>query len=147
MGSHEPRIDAFKLAAQRGEVSGTVDPARLPRLEEQVAEEGGRVHWRVRGGDDGQGRPALALTVEGEVPMTCQRCLCTMRQRVAQETLLLIARDEADMVRLDEATECEVVLAAAPIEALTLVEDELLLSLPFAPRHEEECEADDAARS
>lgn len=146
MASDQPRFDAFKLAARGGELAGTIDPSALPRLDDRVAETGGSVAWRIRGGDDGQGRPALTVTVEGEVPMTCQRCLRTMRQLVAQRTTLLIARDEAEMVRLDETSESEVVLASAPLEALDLVEDELLLSLPFAPRHEHGCAADAAAR-
>ena len=146
MGSQETRFDAFKLVARGGELTGTIDPALLPRLGEQVADEGGSVAWRIRGGDDGQGRPALTVTVEGDVPVTCQRCLRTMRQPVAQETVLLLARNEAEVVRLDEASEREVILASAPIEALAVVEDELLLSLPFAPRHEQGCGADAPAR-
>jgi uncharacterized protein len=146
MGRQETRFDAFKLVARGGELSGTIDPALLPRLGEQVADEGGSVAWRIRGGDDGQGRPALTVTVEGDVPVTCQRCLGTMRQPVAQETVLLLARNEAEVVRLDEASEREVLLASAPIEALAVVEDELLLSLPFAPRHEQGCGADAPAR-
>ena len=142
MGSQETRFDAFKLAARGGELSGTIDPVRLPRLGDQVVAEGGSVAWRIRGGDDGQGRPALTVTVEGDVPVTCQRCLGTMRQPVAQETVLLLARNEAEVVRLDGASDCEVILAAAPVEALAVVEDELLLSLPFAPRHEQGCAAD-----
>jgi uncharacterized protein len=51
-----------------------------------------------------------------------------------QQTELLLARDAADLARLD-ADEQEAVLATAPLDALTLVEDELLLSLPFAPCH------------
>ena len=42
---------------------------------------------------------------------------------------------------LDDDDEHEVVLAEAPLEALTLVEDELLLTLPFVPR----CERADCA--
>jgi uncharacterized protein len=146
MGSQEPRFDAFKLAVRGGELSGSIDPAHLPRIGDRIAREGGSVAWRIRGGSDGQERPALTLTIEGEVPVTCQRCLGTMLQRVSQETLLLLARNESEMLRLDDASECEVVLAAAPLDAHELVEDELLLSLPFAPRHEKDCGADAATR-
>jgi len=141
MGSQEARFDAFKLAARGGELAGAIDPATLPRVGGRVADEGGSIAWRIRGADDGQGRPALLVTLEGEVPVSCQRCLGTMSQRVAQQTVLLLARDEAEVVRLDDASEHEVLLASAPVAALDLVEDELLLSLPFAPRHEQECEA------
>ncbi len=40
---------------------------------------------------------------------------------------------------LDEVSEHEVVLANAPLDPVALVEDELLLTLPFAPRHEASC--------
>ena len=147
MGSQATRFDAFKLVARGGELSGTIDPMRLPRLGDQVAAAGGSIAWKIRGADDGHGRPALTVTVEGDVPVTCQRCLGTMRQRVAQETVLLLARNEAEVVRLDEASEHEVILASAPVEALAVVEDELLLSLPFAPRHEQGCGADAPPRN
>ncbi|HEX4883906.1 MAG TPA: YceD family protein, partial [Casimicrobiaceae bacterium] len=69
----------------------------------------------------------------------CQRCLAPVDVPVGQATLLLLARDEADLVRLDEASEHEVVAAREPLDPLVLVEDELLLTLPFAPRHEGDC--------
>jgi uncharacterized protein len=147
MGNQATRFDAFKLVARGGELSGTIDPMRLPRLGDRVAEAGGSIAWRIRGTDDGHGRPALTVTVEGDVPVTCQRCLGTMRQRVAQDTVLLLARNEAEVVRLDEASEHEVILASAPVETLAVVEDELLLSLPFAPRHEQGCGADAPPRN
>ncbi len=57
-GQPANQVDAFKLAARGGELSGTIDPVRLPRLGDQVAAEGGSVAWRIRGGDDGRdGRP------------------------------------------------------------------------------------------
>jgi uncharacterized protein len=54
---------------------------------------------------------------------------------VSQHTELLLAHDEAEMARLDNDSELEVVLAQGPLDPLTLVEDELVLATPFAPRH------------
>ena len=62
-----------------------------------------------------------------------------------QTTTLLLARDNAELVQLDQSSEHEVVLADAPLDPVALVEDELLLSLPFAPRHEDECASERAA--
>lgn len=135
------RLDAFRLAATGGEVRGEVDPATLERLAERVAGPGGSLAWRVRGTADEEGRPALAVEVTGRVPLTCQRCLGVLHAEVDQSTLLLLARDEAEFVRLDEASGHEVVDARAPLDAAVLVEDELLLTLPFAPRHEDGCAA------
>ena len=61
-----------------------------------------------------------------------------MRQR----TVALLARSEAEGDALDAGSDEEVLVAAEPLDALKLVEDELLLSLPYAPTHADgECAA------
>ena len=132
------RFDAFKLCAGDETIAGKLDAARLPRLADRIAGGAGEaeVAWQLKGGHDAQLRPALTLSLEGTVPLLCQRCLQPLFERVSQRTELLLARDEAELARLD-AEEVEVVLAHSPVDAQTLIEDELLLSLPFAPRHEE----------
>jgi uncharacterized protein len=79
----------------------------------------------------------LAIEIEGSVPLTCQRCLDDFEWPVAQRTEVLLAHDERELALLDADSSAEVVLAGAPVTTLTLVEDELLLALPFAPRHPE----------
>lgn len=133
------RFDAFRLAGSAGQVSGRLDPATLERLADRVFVPGASVDWTIRGTTDEQGRPAIRVSIAGTVPLTCQRCLGVVTWPVEQSTLLLLARDEAEMVRLDEASEHEVTTARDPLAAVTLVEDELLLTLPFAPRHEDGC--------
>ena len=74
---------------------------------------------------------------DGSVPLECQRCLQPFAWPVAQRTTLLLARDERELARLDDGDdEHEVILAEAPLERVTLIEDEVLLALPFAPRCE-----------
>lgn len=141
----QARFDAFKLAERGESLSGEVDASVLGRLVDRVvaAPEGRsqRLHWTVEGGRDEKGRPRLTLNLDGAVFMTCQRCLRPLEQVIAQDTDLLLARDEAALIALD-AEESEVVLANAKLDVLSLVEDELLLSLPFAPRHAQgECVA------
>jgi len=130
-----------------------VAPAALERVEDRLFDEadenanaGDRpIEWSIRGGADAQGRPALTVSIEGLVPLQCQRCLGRLDLPVSQSTTLLLARNDAELVQLDEASEQEVVLANAPLDAVALVEDELLLTLPFAPRHETLCEEAGAA--
>ena len=139
------RFDALKLAERGEKVAGEVESTGLPRLADCVVRPEGadhaRIGWSIAGGRDAQGRPALTLDLDGRLFVLCQRCLRPLAIPVVQQTELVLARDETDLARLD-ADEQEVVLAAAPLDALTLVEDELLLSLPFAPRHaKDECTA------
>ena len=141
----EGRFDGFGVAARQAVIAGQVDAAALPRVADVLAEEGGRanVDYRITGSTDAGGRPALEVSLSGAVTLTCQRCLRPFAWPVAKSTLLLLARDERELVRLDEEDhEHEVLLAAAPLDPVALVEDELLLTLPFAPRcPEAECPA------
>ena len=137
------RFDAFRLAASRGEISGSIEPDRLERLADRVESTegpGGRIEWAIRGAADEQGRAAINVSIEGTVALQCQRCLGVLEQPVAQSTMLLLARNDADLVHLDDVSGHEVVLASGPLDPVALVEDELLLTLPFAPRHETGCE-------
>ena len=131
-------FDAFDLVLRRATVAGSVNAAALPRAADRLAPEGGAadVSWRIAGIADALGRPALEIRLDGVVPLVCQRCLQPFAWPVAQCTLLLLARNERELAVLDDDDEHEVVLADAPLDALTVAEDELLLTLPFAPRCE-----------
>ena len=129
-------FDAYKLVAQRLGLEGVVDAVGLPRVADQLAEGAADVAWRISGTTDALGRPALEVSLDGAVMLECQRCLRPFAWPVAQRTLLLLARDEREQARLDADDQHEVVAAAAPLEARALVEDELLLTLPFAPHCE-----------
>jgi uncharacterized protein len=144
----EGRFDGFGVAARQAVIAGQLDAAALPRVADLLAEdvsEGGQanVEYRITGSADAGGRPALAVSLSGAVPLTCQRCLRPFRWPVEQSTLLLLARDVRELALLDDDDhEHEVLLAAAPLDPVALVEDELLLTLPFAPRcPEAECPA------
>lgn len=137
----EVRFDAFQLARQGGRIAGTFDARDLPNVEDSLAPGEDRVPiaWTIVGGASAEGRAALSIEIEGSVPLECQRCLGRIDWPVSQATEVLLAGDGKEMARLDEASESEVILADRPLEPATLVEDELVLTLPFAPRHEGEC--------
>jgi uncharacterized protein len=97
-----------------------------------------QIAWRIEGSTDAVGRPALTIEIKGAVPLTCQRCLGEFEYPVDQRTSVLLARDERELAALDGDSDAEVVLAGTPVEPLALVEDELVLALPFAPRHPED---------
>jgi uncharacterized protein len=129
------KFDAFRLSRERGVVEGEVDAVALPRVADRLVEGAAPVRWRIAGTTDALGRPALAVELEGVLPLECQRCLGVYQWPVAQRTELLLAHSDAEMAALDNATELEVVLARGPLDPVALVEDELVLATPFAPRH------------
>lgn len=137
----ETRFDAFKLAARASSVSGSLDARRLPNVADSLApgDDPVPIAWTIEGRRSAEGRPAISIDIEGDVPLVCQRCLARMAWPVSQGTEVLLAHDEDELATLDAETDGEVILADRPLDAATLVEDELVLTLPFAPRHEGEC--------
>ena len=138
-------FDAFDVARRGATLSGTADVARMPRIADRLAEgmEAGAsgdaavVGWRITGTGDAQGRPALDIELHGMAPLECQRCMQPFPWRVDQHTTLLLARNERELVVLDaDEDTLEVILADGPQETMTLIEDEVLLALPFSPRCE-----------
>lgn len=150
-GRRSGAFEAYDLVRRQATIAGTADVASMPRALDRLAVDetadetaggGAKVSWRITGATDGSGRPALEIELRGSVPLECQRCLQAFAWSIAQHTTLLLARDERELAMLDEVDDThEVVLAAAPLDAPTLIEDEVLLALPFAPRcGEPECE-------
>jgi uncharacterized protein len=131
------RFDAIRLARERNVIEGSVDPNALSRLAEQLTGPGS-VAWRVEGTSDPAGRPALRIGLRGSVTLECQRCLDDFAWLVDVTTEVLLARDDAELAALDADSSLEVVLADGPLDPLALVGDELVLALPFAPRHPDE---------
>jgi uncharacterized protein len=142
-------FDAFDLVLRQATLAGTADVASMPRAADRLADAPGvdasdavagdsaDVSWQITGTVDALGRPALDIRLDGTVPLECQRCLQAFSWPVAQGTTLLLARDERELAVLDDGDDVhEVILAAAPQDVLTLIEDEVLLALPFAPRCE-----------
>ena len=132
------RFDAFRLARERGSLAGSVDATTLPRLTDRVIGAPAPIDWRIEGTADAMGRLALAVLLEGTVTLECQRCLGPLEFAISQRTQLLLAHDEAETARLDAESDAEVLLAETALDPQTLIEDELVLALPYVARHPEE---------
>jgi len=110
--------------------------AEFPRLAREFTQ--GQLFCRVAGDMDAQRRSRLRIVVRGEVVLTCQRCMGELPHTVDIDRTVYLARDEAQVERLDEALglEGEAILAGERLNLVELVEDEVFLGLPLVPRHE-----------
>jgi len=112
--------------------------AAFPRLAHEFTQ--GTLFCRVVGRVDQRGSLSLQLSVSGEVELSCQRCLGSMPYKVEVERTLYLARNEAEMERLDALPDSDAIQAGESLNLVDLVEDEVLLSLPLATMHAEgEC--------
>jgi uncharacterized protein len=148
-----PFIDSLDFARNGKQLSGELPVAELPRLLDALETPEGVLHYTVQGGVDKQGIYFLDVGVVGLCRLRCQRCLNGMDYPVRIDTRLLL-RDQASLDALDDVVadgkeeEFDSILADTHLNVLDLLEDEILLSLPIAPKHElGTCQATDGKNS
>lgn len=133
-----PVIDGFEFARSGSRLSGDWPAREFRRLREALYGAEGMLHYDLRGLPVEQGRPALRLSVAGRLQLICQRCLGPLEYEVQAETLLLLFAQEAELAGLPVEVEGpERIVAQREMPVLELVEDEVLLAVPYAPRHEQ----------
>lgn len=131
-----PLIDSLDFARNGQQINGEVPVAELPRLLDMLENTQGILRYTVRGGVDKQGNPLLDISMAGSCRLRCQRCLSGMEYPLQLDERLLL-RDQASLDVLDdEEEEFDSILAESQLDVLNLLEEEILLSLPIAPRHE-----------
>lgn len=134
-------IDGMQLAKSGGRLSGELRadefPDMLPRLADILSRESPPVQYRLSGGMKAR-RPVLRLEVRATVSLTCQRCLEVYAEELRLDREYPLARDEAELSRWERDEPLMEALVANPkMPVMALIEDEILLSLPFVPRHPE----------
>jgi uncharacterized protein len=135
---HVPVIDGFEFARSGARKSGDWRVEDFPRLRDELYAAEGTLHYSLQGLAEEQGRPALRMKVEGTLQLKCQRCLGPLDFDLCSEAQLLLFEDELELAALAvdaEGPEC--IVAQREMRVLDLVEDEVLLALPIAPRHEQ----------
>jgi uncharacterized protein len=134
--AHQPVIDGFEFASAGTTQQGTLPLAALPRLRDMLADEIGQVAYTVSGVRDERGRPALRVKVRGTLPLRCQRCLEPMAFEVLTDVTLVLAATLAEIhAEPADAHAPDRVVAGKEMALRELIEDELILAVPYAPRH------------
>ena len=133
-----PLIDGFEFAAAGASQQGGWPVGEFPRLRGLLHDESGAVEYELRGSIDVHGRHRLALQLTGTLRLTCRRCLEAVDVPVREQTVLWLARSQAEIDSQPLAAEGDDrVVASREMAVRDMVEDELLLALPYAPRHED----------
>ncbi|ANN66215.1 YceD family protein [Bordetella bronchialis] len=147
-------IDAFEFARLGKEASGSLPLARFGRAAQglplQPRDETGLVHWSVRGETGKQGEPLLHLHVRATPLLVCQRCMEPFVYPIDAHASLHLVKSEAELddglddghgmgdggveAAIDDAP--EKVVGSRRFDLLEQIEDELILNIPYVPRHE-----------
>ncbi|NOV27446.1 DUF177 domain-containing protein [Cupriavidus necator] len=145
-------LDLFAMCRKGESLAGDVAVRDLPRIlaettaqapasapDETLAYTGTGF---VREEAAGPGAPVaqrlfLDVTVQGRMWLDCQRCLAPYAQPIDTATRFEVVESEeaADAAPVDD-DEVDVIAGSKRFSLLELIEDEVLLALPVAPKHD-----------
>ena len=128
-------IDSLDFARHGRELHGVVPVAEMPRLQDVLVEPVGEIAYVLRGLQGRDGNLVLELELNGLLQLVCQRCLQRLTYPVELlSRLILIADSELDE-SVDDGSEIDSIPADKHLDVFALFEEEVLLHLPFAPKH------------
>ena len=131
-------IDSVEFARAQQQLHGSLAVAGLKRLEDILFDTQGVVNYALRGAVDERNRPQIELRISGPLHLQCQRCLERLDYELdVTNTLLVVPHGVPVDADVDDPEAPDVVETGPELDVAALIEDEVLLSLPLAPRHPE----------
>jgi len=133
-------IDSMAFAREGRAIVGDRPVSSFERLAKVVVADSGDLKFEVTGfhdRDQDQDAFYLDIVASGSLMLRCERCLEAMSWPFEVEGRLLLVPPGQPLPdeELDEEG-FDPIHASRTLEVLPLIEDEVLLALPFAPRHE-----------
>ena len=130
-------VDSAAFARDAGELRGTIGLARLSRLHHALLDQSGEVAFALKGVLSPEQKPLLQLEVTGSLNLPCQRCLGQFNWKFESKRIFeLVPPGQMLSDPADEAQEVEQIFADPKLDVIGLVEDEIILCMPMAVRHE-----------
>ena len=130
-------IDSQAFARQAGSLQGELPIVSLTRVLDLLVDSAGVLSYRVEGRLGPRNRSQLVLEVDAVLSLCCQRCLEPIAYPVKVRSVLEFVADEEELTQEeieDDSKDC--LPAQDEFDVLTLIEDEVILALPVAPRHD-----------
>ena len=152
------RFDLMRFARDRQQIQGAFGLMSAKRLLEDLpkqtvvknlagvpADSSGVIWFELAGHCDVGRSPQVRLKVQAKLAWICQRCMQPMWQWVNESVLFDVVRRERP---INQNTEGEPLDSDVPEELVTdpafdlcaLIEDQLILALPYVPKHDS-CES------
>jgi uncharacterized protein len=135
-------LDVYRFAEEAAEAGRTEPLGRFARLaaETDVGAAERPVRWQARGElvNPHHVHPQvwLHLQAEATLPLICQRCLHPVDVPLNVDRAFRFVADEATAAAQDDDAEEDLLALSRNFDLRELIEDELLMEMPVAPRHE-----------
>jgi uncharacterized protein len=149
-----PTVDVFEFARRGQLIEGVLSVNRLDRLLEDVPEQPfaelialeqppqhpGSVKYSLQGRRSKVGKLKLVVKIQSLLLLECQRCLGDLLFPVDRQTVFELVVRESDLDQGDlediDLDAPEKIMGSPTFNLLDLVEDEMILEVPYVPRHD-----------
>ncbi len=132
------RVDPWRLAEQEETLEGRMKVGSLPRLSPLLADANGEAAFVLTFAKDRQHRLIIALKVDADLTIECQRCLGPMVKTISSSTRFARVRGLMEAEQLPKDLDPLVLEDGQYLVIAELVEDELILGIPTSPRHDDQ---------
>ncbi len=133
-------VNNLEIARKQNLVEGEIDLAFLERLSAMIVNAGDKpekVHYQLSGSQNKFHLPSLHLSIDTVLTVKCQRCLESMQLDLSLHYDYVLS--EAEPEEFDGDEEVDWLEISPKMNLNNLIEDELLLAIPFAPAHDYDC--------
>ena len=129
-------INSLAFARDAGSLQGELPIASLTRVLDMLVDSAGNLSYRVEGRMSSRNRPQLLVNLDGVLSVCCQRCLEGIDYPLEVRRVLEFVNEEELTQEEIEDDSKDFLPAQSELDVLALIEDEIILDLPSAPRHE-----------
>ena len=130
-------INSLAFARDAGSLQGELLIASLARVLDMLVDSAGCLSYRIVGKMSSRNRPQLVLQLDGVLSVCCQRCLERIDYPLEVRRVLEFVKDEEELTQEEiEDDSLDFLPAQSEFDVFALIEDEVILDLPSAPRHE-----------
>lgn len=136
LGTEKRFVDALGLARAGESRSGECDLSELARFCQDLPVQAGKVQWQVQGEYNAAGQAFLSVQAQTVALLECQRCLSLFELPLLVSNRLELVRNNTALEGDDAPDAVERIVGSSRFDLLALIEDELILVLPYVPRHD-----------
>ena len=141
--SHKPAasVDVWQLARKGDTLQGRTALGGCARWLEGLPGQPAQrnVDWSLSGETDSLGQHFMVLRAQAVVTLECQRCLTLFDLPLRVETRVQLVQNEEELEAEgaeDDPDAPDRLPGSTHFDVQELVEDELILALPYVPKHE-----------
>lgn len=145
MNTHPLFIDNIAFAKKNERLAGSLTLASCPRLSELSQANPSDnptavvIDYMLEGKTDSVGQHLLSLSLTTNLTTICQRCLGPMPLKMKLDFNYLITHiDDTDV---EDSDDIDLQEPSQTMDLVALIEDEIIMAMPIAPIHDEDCGA------